>query len=500
MAQKKSVAIIGAGPGGLSAAMLLAHNGYDVQIFERKAEVGGRNFGFSLNEFTFDLGPTFFMMTDVLEEIFVATGRRLTDFVTLDRIDPLYRLRYANGREFFPTSNADSMRSQMEKWQPGSYQGYLKYLAREKAKYDHIVPCLRVPYLSFKDYFKFRFLGSLKYLDAHVSLFDHLGKYFTNPEMRLAFTFQAKYIGMSPWTCPGTFSILSFIEHSNGVYHVRGGLHKLAHAMAQVVRDEGGTIHLQTPVRQIIVENGVARGVLLENGEKIQADYVVINADFAWAMNHLVADGCKRKYTPQRLRAKKYSCSTFMLYLGLNRRYNIPHHNILFANDYKTNVDDITDRGVLSDDPSFYIQNASITDNTLAPEGKSAIYVLVPVANNSFGIPWSQRKQAFRDKILDLMETRAGMQGLRQSIEVEKMITPEDWENEENIYLGATFNLAHSINQMLIFRPHNRFEEFRNCYLVGGGTHPGSGLPTIYESGNISARLIMEQDGHKIAW
>ncbi len=498
---RKKVVIVGAGPGGLAAAMILAHNKYDVHVYERKEHVGGRNFGFSLDGFTFDLGPTFFLMADVLDDIFSMTGRNLKDYVTLQRLDPLYRLVFPDGRNFYPTHDQDFMRRQMEEWIPGSYHGYRKYMTLERKKYDRIIPCLRVPYLSPKDYFKARFFKSLPYLNATTSLFKYLGKYFSNPDMRVAFCFQAKYLGMSPWNCPGTFSILSFIEHGDGVYHVRGGLHQLSHAMDKAFREDGGQLHLNTPIREILIENGTAKGVLLENGETVLADYVVINPDFAWAMNHLVADRHKRKYTPAKLAKKKYSCSTFMLYLGLNRIYdNLSHHNIFFAKNYKANVDDISVHGRLSDDISFYIQNASITDDTLAPPGKSALYVLVPAANNSFGISWTEKKGPFRDRVLDLMETRAGLTGLRDAIEVERVITPEDWEKEENIYIGATFNLAHTIDQMLMFRPRNRFEEFRNCYLVGGGTHPGSGLPTIYESGSISARLIMEQDGREIEW
>jgi len=496
----KTVIIVGAGPGGLSAGMLLARNGYQVRIFEKKNQVGGRSFPLKLKQYTFDLGPTFFLMKDILEDIFSDAGRNLENYVQLMEIDPLYRLVFDENRVFYPTRNQDKMREQMEAWIPGSFQGYLKYIQKEKKKYNSIIPCLRVPYSSLGNYFSWRFIRSLPRLDAHISLFRQLGRYFEEPDMRVAFSFQAKYLGMSPWSCPGTFSILSFIEHSGGVFHVKGGLNRLSQAMAKVIEEEGGRIHLETPIREIIIKDRKAVGVKLCHGDEIKGDYVIINADFAYAMDKLVPEIHRRKWRSDTLKRKKYSCSTFMLYLGVDNIYDIPHHNIVFARDYKKNVDEISRERILSSDPSFYIQNASVTDDTLAPPGKSAIYVLVPAPNNKSRIDWQKEKEPFKNLILDLMEKRAGFSKLKDHIEIMKIITPADWEDEENIFLGATFNLAHSMDQMLYLRPHNRFEEFENCYLVGGGTHPGSGLPTIYESGNISAKLIMQQDGMKVVW
>jgi len=160
-------------------------------------------------------------------------------------------------------------------------------------------------------------------------------------------------------------------------------------------------------------------------------------------------------------------------------------------------VEDMTTPMTISDDISFYVQNASVTDPSLAPEGKSTLYVLVPVPNNKSNIDWDDKKAGFRNRVLDLLENRVGLSNIRNHIEQEKVITPLDWENEIDVYKGATFNLAHNVGQMLYFRPHNLFEEFDNCFLVGGGTHPGSGLPTIYESGRITADLIFKKDGHK---
>lgn len=495
----KKVIIVGAGPGGLAVGMLLASNGYSVDIYEKQNQVGGRNSFFKIGDYIFDIGPTFFMMINVLENIFNKCGLKLDNFIEVIKLDPMYRLKYHDGRELCPSPDTDKMKQTMENFFKGSFQGYLKYLSKEKEKYDKLIPCLSIPYGKMSDFFSKQLITAIPYLDAHTSLYGVLSRYFDNPDTRIAFTFQAKYTGMSPWTAPGTFSIISYIEHGGGIYHVTGGLNKLSHGMAEAFKQSGGKIHLGTPIQRILIENGKATGVVLANGKIEKTDYVVINADFAHAMTKLVSSNDRKKWTDEKLAAKDYSCSTFMLYLGVKKEFkDIAHHSIIFAKDYKKNIDEITKDMIISEDLSFYVQNACVTDKTLAPEKKSTIYVLVPVPNNKSHIDWDKEKINFRNKVIDALETRGGFKGLRENIEVEKIITPKDWSDEHSVYLGATFNLAHNVSQMLYFRPHNEFEEFKNCYLVGGGTHPGSGLPTIYESGRISAELIMKNDGLKI--
>jgi len=300
---------------------------------------------------------------------------------------------------------------------------------------------------------------------------------------------------MSPWKCPGAFSILPYIEHAYGIYHVTGGLSEISEAMARVLQAHGGQLHLSTPVSRLIVENGAVRGVELESGGKVAADVVIINQDFSQAMCDLVDPQWLRKWQPKALERKAYSCSTFMLYLGLDKVYDMPHHAIVFARDYRANLEDVTDRMELSDDMSIYVRNATVTDPTLAPEGKSAVYVLVPVPNCRSELDWDLEREAFREKVLETIASRTCMTDIRDHIEQEHVIVPTDWQRDYGVYIGATFNLAHTISQLLYRRPHNKFEELESCYLVGGGTHPGSGLPTIYESGRITANMISARFG-----
>jgi phytoene desaturase len=323
-----------------------------------------------------------------------------------------------------------------------------------------------------------------------------LGNYFEPEQLRICFTFQAKYIGMSPWECPAAFAIMPYIEHSMGIDHVKGGLSRISEAMAKVVAELGGEIHVNAPVRKVRLSGKNASGVELASGEIVKADAVVINADFGRAMETLFDEGVIRKWAPEKLRRKKYSCSTFMLYLGVDKIYDEPHHHIIFSDDYKENVRDIISRSRVSGDMSVYVRNASKLDPTLAPDGHSSLYVLVPSPNLQKDHPWDERAtKAYRDKVVKRIMERTSMKDLDRHITCEKIITPAEWQNERSLFLGATFNLGHTITQMLSFRPRNKFEEVGRCYLVGGGTHPGSGLPTIYESARISADLIRRYEG-----
>jgi len=312
--------------------------------------------------------------------------------------------------------------------------------------------------------------------------------------VRLAFSFQSKYLGMSPFRCPSLFTILSFLEYEHGVFHPRGGCGAVTAALARAARELGVEIRLGEPVREILFAGRRAAGVRTDAGRR-EADAVVVNADFARAMTSLVPDRLRRRWSDRRIAQKRFSCSTFMLYLGIEGTYaEVPHHSIYIARDYARNLDDIERRHVLSDDPSFYVQNACVTDPALAPRGMSTLYVLVPVTHQHPNVDW--RREAPRFRALALAQlAKAGIADVERRIRAERMVTPADWDAGHEIHRGATFNLSHDLGQMLHRRPHNRFEDLESVYLVGGGTHPGSGLPVIFESALISARLLLRDLG-----
>jgi phytoene desaturase len=296
---------------------------------------------------------------------------------------------------------------------------------------------------------------------------------------------------MSPFRCPSLFSILSFLEYEHGVFHPTGGCGAVTRAMARIATEMGVEILLDEPVEKVIVERGKATAVRTRD-RLLQADAVVVNADFAGAMQRLLPDRNRKRWTDAKLAKKKYSCSTFMLYLGVKGRYDdVSHHTIYLAENYKDNLADIEQRHRLSDNPSFYVQNACVTDDTLAPAGHSSLYVLLPVTHDTGEIDWAREMPRYRALALEQMK-KIGMHDVEERIVTEKILTPTGWAEEFALYKGATFSMAHSLDQMLHLRPHNRFEDVGQMYLVGGGTHPGSGLPVIFESARITSRLLLE--------
>jgi phytoene desaturase len=334
----------------------------------------------------------------------------------------------------------------------------------------------------------------LPWLTPWRSLNDDLKRFFRDDRVRLGMSFQSKYLGMSPFTCPSLFSILAFLEYEYGVYHPIGGCHAVSEAMARIAAELGVEIRLGEAVQRITFRGSRAVGVVTDAGVE-EADAIVLNADFAQAMQDLVPSTLRRRWSDQNLAHKRYSCSTFMLYLGIEGSYDdLAHHTIYISADYARNLRQIEEERVLSDDPSFYVQNACRTDPTLAPHGMSTLYVLVPVPHRTPNVTWGDMRDRFRAAILKQME-KVGIRDVERRIRFERVTTPDDWENVGRIYRGATFNLAHNLGQMLHLRPHNRFEEADGLYLVGGGTHPGSGLPVIYESARITSRLLLQDMG-----
>lgn len=490
--KKEHVTVIGAGPGGLAAAMMLAARGFAVTVYEKQNYIGGRTSSFTKEGFTFDLGPTFFSMPHILEEVFEASGRRLQDYVNLHELEPMYSLIF-NDTTVRTSRNPHKMKAEIAKHFPGNEENYDRFMEDTRKKMKALMPVLQTKHNKLTDYLTPRSLKALPELELGKSLYDVLSSYFDDERLKLSFTFQSKYLGMSPWECPGAFSILSYMEHEWGVFHPKGGLNQLTKAMAKVVEELGGTIKLGTGVKKLnINDKRKVTGVILDTDEEVASDHVVMNADFAKGMEMLIDDSLRRTHTNKNLEKKKYSCSTFMIYAGLDCQVDLDHHTILFSDDYKTNVEEITHSKTMSDDPSIYIQNPAATDETMAPHGQAGLYILAPVPNNFSGIDWETVKEPFKQLVWKQVAKKTGILDIEDHLVFEEILTPLDWENEKYVYRGATFNMAHNLGQMMFFRPHNQYQDFEGLWLVGGGTHPGSGLPTIFESGRITANLITD--------
>ncbi|TWU41844.1 phytoene desaturase family protein [Novipirellula artificiosorum] len=490
----KKVVIVGAGPGGLAAAMQLAHAGCDVTILEQKQVVGGRTSAIERDGFRFDCGPTFFLYPRVLSEIFSSVGFELAEEVPMQRLDPQYRITFGGGGQLDCTPNLETMEAQIAQLNPKDVGAFERYLSDNRIKLEKFRPILESPFNTIWDLLRPSVLAALPNLHPTRSLGQELQRYFSDPRLVIAFGFQAKYLGMSPFKCPSLFSILSFLEYEYGVWHPIGGCSRVSEKMADLAQSLGVRLRLAEPVHSVDIVEG--RLVAVESDQRrYEADAFVVNADFADWITRTVPDHLRTRWKNDRIENKKFSCSTFMLYLGIEGLYqDLPHHNIHISRDYEKNLTEIEKTHVLGDAPSFYVQNAGVTDPSLAPPGCSTLYVLVPVTHQHENVDWKIESDRYRELVLDRM-SQIGLSDVRQRIRFEHRITPADWQRDYCIYRGATFNLAHHLSQMLHLRPKNRFDELDGLYLVGGGTHPGSGLPVIYESSRITTRLLLEDLG-----
>ena len=499
---RSKIAVIGAGPGGLATAVLLAGRGVDVTIYEAQPEIGGRTSRITLGDFAFDRGPTFFLMPYVLQEIFQAVRRDLNDSVDLRRLDPMYRLLI--GQQGGPditidaTQDTSRMSAQLGALHPDDGRAFESFVAHNRKKLNAAEPILRRPIRSFVDLIRADAARVLPVLKPTETVDSLSSRYFRHPASKVAVGFQSKYLGMSPYDCPSLFTILPFIEYEYGVWHPIGGCNALMQALAKVFLELGGTIRTNAEVRSVRTQRGRVTGLVLDSGFE-PCDHAVINADATWAIKKLFHESDRGKVTDASLDKKKYSCSTFMMYLGVEGKVDLPHHTIRTAPDYRGNLEDIGRRdgfgGSLTKDPSFYVCNPSVTDETLAPKGCSSLYILMPTPNTRAPIDWRAETPICRERLLERMRTLLGVD-LSGRIREEKILTPDDWA-ASNINFGATFNLAHSLDQMLHKRPQHKLPFVEGAWLVGGGTHPGSGLPVIFLSAQITAGLLLRELGLK---
>lgn len=483
------VAVVGAGPGGLAAALLLARSGARVTVFEKDSAVGGRTKTVTTpGGYRFDIGPTFFLYPRILAEIFEACGERLEDHVTLKKLDPQYHVMFEGGGEIRATPDIDRLEAEIARLAPDDALQVRRFLADNRRKLQAFKPVLEQAFCSPTDVMTPAMIQALPLLRPLSTVDADLRRYFADPRVRLSFSFQTKYLGMSPFQCPSLFTILSFLEYEHGVFHPMGGCGEVSEAMRRLAERMGVTFRLNTPVDRVVYEGGQARALDVA-GEQIPFDAVVINGDFAHAARRLIPPEHRPRWPDAKLGKARISCSTFMMYLGIEGGVgDLEHHTILLSEDYERNIREIG-AGILPDNPSIYVQNAGYTDPSMAPKGHTSLYVLVPVPNLRAGIDWSRETPRFRALAFRRLAA-LGLTDIEERVRYERIVTPAGWQDDFSVSEGATFNLAHDLGQMLYFRPHNRFG--RGVYLVGGGTHPGSGLPVIFEGARITAKLLLD--------
>jgi phytoene desaturase len=489
------IVVVGAGPGGLVSAMRLAAAGHQVELYEANDRVGGRMAGFENGEYHFDSGPTILQVPDIYEQLYRDCGLRMSDYISFLRVDPNTRLRFWDGTHLDLTSDLTAFKQQLATFgaeMPAAFdRWYIEHIRKNVIGYE---PYLGTPVRPILGYLNPREIAAALPFRPWESLYQHFDSFFHDERLAYGLGYQAKYLGMHPTECSSVFSLVTWLEFAYGIWHPKGGFRALAQAFARAAEDLGVRIHLNTPVRQVVVEGKRTTGIELADGQKIAADAVVLNADFAHAVRNLLPEHARGPYTDAKLSKMQFSCSTFMLYLGVNRRWDdLPHHQLYLSDHIRRREKSFTNDMILDEtDPPFYVCNPTILDSSNAPAGHSTLFVLVPIPNTSHGVDWATKQKPFRDLIISRLHL-LGYEGVEQHIISEACYTAETWRDDYRVYQGAVFNLTHGWTQLGPLRPHIRSTAVNGLYFIGGAVHPGSGLLTILEACR-SASYFIGQD------
>ena len=490
---KRKITVIGSGFGGLSAAVRLAAQGHKVEIFEKLDKLGGRAYVFEMKGFKFDAGPTVVTAPFMFDDIWEAAGKRREDYFTLVQLDPYYRIFNHEGRHFDYNGDEAFILDQIERWNPPDKAGYQKFMNTTKAIFQKgFIELADKPFLSVMD--MIRVAPDLIKLQSYLSVYRYVSRFVQDEFLRRAFSFHPLLIGGNPFDASSIYAMIHYLEREWGIHYAIGGTGAIVAAMGRLFTELGGKIHLNTEVKEILVDNRQVTGIRLADGSVHQVDDIVSNADVAFTYRCLIPEQYRRKYTNRKIEGMKYSMSLFVIYFGTKRRYadtNLVHHNIILSERYQGLLDDIFKKKRLAEDFSLYLHMPTLTDPSLAPEGGEAFYVLSPVPHLGADIDWTKAAKPYRDAIIQFLENNY-LPDLQANIVAEHYIDPLHFQRTLNSHLGSAFSVQPILTQSAWFRPHNRSEDFDNLYFVGAGTHPGAGLPGVLSSAKIAADLIGE--------
>ncbi|MDQ3237473.1 MAG: phytoene desaturase family protein [Actinomycetota bacterium] len=491
----KRVAVVGAGMGGLAAAIRLSALGFEVEVFEKNGQAGGRMGRLEADGFTFDTGPSLLLMTDTYRELFRFAGRDLEDYVNLIPLDGQYRVTFGDGDALTIRRMLPEMIRELERIEPGVTPRFYRFLEDACLKYRlGRSEFVERDFEGARDFFGLRNLRLLLKTKALGNYYRSVSRFFDSDKLRQAFSLQTMYLGLSPFEAPAVYSLLPYTELAeDGLWFPEGGMYALIQAMEKVAEELGVKVHLNSPVEEVVVQKGQARGVRV-NGEEVAADAVLVGADLPYAYRELLPDAANGDFGWRRKREKlEYTASAFMLYLGIDRKLdNMLHHNFYLSPKYRENFEQIFRDHALPDDPSFYAVVPSRTERGMAPEGMESLFVLVPVPHLGPNVDWERDGPAFKEKVYELLERRCGVS--RESVVYEKVRTPLDWRDEYNLEEGAAFGIGHGILQVGYFRPPMVSRSVGGLYFVGASTRPGTGVPLV----TIGARLVAERIGREV--
>lgn len=483
--------VIGAGFGGLAAALRLRAAGLQVDVFDNQSTAGGRAGVYRVNGYTFDAGPTVITAPFLFDELFALFGKLRSDYVGFQPLMPWYRIRFADGRTFDYGGTRDQLIEAVRRFCPSDVNGYERLL--EKVEQIYRVGFEELGDQPFDDFTAMlRVLPKMAMLRSDRSVYSFVSRYLENEALRRVFSFQPLLVGGNPFHTTSIYSLIQHLERKDGVHFAVGGTTALVAALVRLAEEEGVAFHFCQRVTEILIEQGTATGVRLADGQQEMASCIVANADAPALYRQLVPEKWRQKWTDRRVESRKYSMGLFVLYLGVRRIYpDLAHHTILLGKRYKELLEEIFEGDLLSEDLSLYLHAPTRTDSTLAPEGCESMYVLAPVPNLRAGVDWSSEAHRLEERILDLLEESV-CPGLRDAIEVRFHVTPEHFRDNLLTHHGTGFSIQPTLFQSAWFRFHNRSEDVRGLYLVGAGTHPGAGLPGVLCSAKVLEHYLPE--------
>jgi phytoene desaturase len=474
------VAVIGAGLGGLAAALRLQGLGCEVTVLEGRATPGGRASQKQTDGFTWDTGPSLITMPWVLEQTFAAGGLDLHQEVTLRRLDPLYRIRWAGEpRGFDFADSPERLREEVARFSPRDALHVDAFLAELKPIYEQGI--LAAGQRAFEDLRSFAGLvPAMARLKAIGPLYRFVARHFEHPRVREAFSFHSLFIGGDPFRVPAIYGALVYLQVIDGGWYADGGVYSIVEAMARPL-----DIRYGARVEAVETSAGRVSGVRLEDGERVAADVVVSNADVLTTNELLGRRPSRRPLRP--------TMSCFLLYLGLDREYEqLLHHTLLVGPGYRDFIRNVTRGREVPSTYSTYVHAPARTEPGMATPGGDSLAVLLPVPNLRAGIDWEREADGLRDALVADMEASFGLDGLGAAVQVEHRMTPLDFARDLGAVDGNAFAIEPTLQQSAYFRAPNRVRGVSGMYHVGGGTHPGAGIPGVLLGAGVTAGLVAE--------
>ncbi len=490
MASKKNIVIIGAGFGGLSAAILLAKEGFDVTILEKNNQPGGRAGQFSEDGFTFDTGPSWYMMHHAFEDFFKQAGKDYRDYYEIERLDPTYRA-FFDSEQFDISADIDKVYALFENIEKGSSQKLKKVLNEAKYLYEKAVPFLQKPFLSPLDFLEFEF--AYKFITKRLfrSYESYIATNFKDKRLRDLLSWHTVFLGGTPASVPALYILMLHADLELGTFYPKGGMYKVVEALYKLSQEYGVNFKFDSPVEKIKVTNGKAKEVITAV-KTIPTDIVLSNADYHHTEQKLL-DPEWQQYPSSYWGEVTMSPSTFLIFLGLDKKIdNLLHHNYYFSNDSLSHFKSIQEEKDWPGNPSYYISVPSKSNSKINPMDGDNIMILVPVA------PGLEDNKTIRNemeqKVLNHFSQLIGA-NLKDHLEVQKTFAHNDYINGFNALKGNAFGLANTLFQTGSFRPRIKSRKVKNLYFSGTTTVPGIGMPLAIISAQVTSKQILKDYG-----